>query len=812
MKKITLLAFFLVSFYSVAQVLNQPANWPNPNWTITGNYLTNPDVFEANPTTSSNFSYDDDDAQSGNDDDIAAESPIIDLTAAFNAGETWITVGSSYTFRSLGELLTVQYWDNDSSNWFTIGSPLSPTTNAINNDFCNGARVPFNSDPLDISGFTASQLQNFKYRISYDDNNVWGWGFCMDSPTIFSESAPACPNISNLSVSNITLDSASVFWQTGSTESSWEIAVQTPGTGIPSGSGSSVNSNNPYNLMGLNPSTSYEIYVRGFCGGTDFSNWVGPVNFTTLSPSRVNFSTQSLSVVGSYDLTVVDMNGDHLDDIVSVSSTNVNIHYQKISGGFDIVNITTPNANFLPTWSMAAADLDKNGYTDLLYGSGSGVTFMKANNSGTGFIQESGSEYVFSQRSNFADINNDGHLDAFVCHDVAPNVYYINDGSGNLTFYQSGVTPGAPFNLGDYPSGGDYGSIWIDYDNDRDLDLFIAKCGGEVARRRNQMLTNNGDGTYTENSAALGLDDPMQTWSSSWGDYDNDGDMDLFIGASSGAHKLMRNNGDGSFDDVTAGAGVSSPPNGFESVSYDIDNDGYLDILCNGTILYGKGDLTFEDADNSQINYKNGSLGDLNNDGFIDAYYNGTIYWNLTTDNNWIKINTVGTASNIDGIGARVEIYTESGVQIRDVRSGEGFEFMSSLNTHFGIGSDTNVSHVIVYWPNSECEVYMNPTINQAFTAVEGTGISCDTLGLDDESLTTDLVLYPNPANTILNITTGLQLENAIYNIYDISGRRVMTNSLNNSNSIDVSQLSAGNYILSIISDNTIRNQKFIKQ
>jgi hypothetical protein len=166
-------------------------------------------------------------------------------------------------------------------------------------------------------------------------------------------------------------------------------------------------------------------------------------------------------------------------------------------------------------------------------------------------------------------------------------VNYINDGSGNFTFYQSNVTSGAPYNLGDYPSGGDYGSIWIDYDNDRDMDMFMAKCGGETARRTNQMLTNNGDGTFSENAGPLGLADPMQTWSSSWGDYDNDGDMDLFVGASSGAHKHMRNNGNGSFDDVTTGAGVSSPANGFESVSYDIDNDGFLDILCNGTILYG---------------------------------------------------------------------------------------------------------------------------------------------------------------------------------------------------------------------------------
>ncbi|NRA92965.1 MAG: VCBS repeat-containing protein [Psychroserpens sp.] len=604
---------------------------------------------------------------------------------------------------------------------------------------------------------------------------------------------------------------ANVFWTPGSSETAWEIVVQAAGSGTPAGSGVATNDNNPHVVNGLDSTTDYEVYVRGNCGGGDFSNWVGPVGFTTLTPARINFSVQPMGI-GGYDLAVVDMNGDHLDDIVSVSSTNVNIHFQQSGGGFSEENIPTTNADFLPTWSMAAADFDANGYTDLLYGSGSGVTFMKSNDSGNGFTEMSGPDYVFSQRSNFADINRDGHLDAFVCHDVQPNVYYINDGSGNFTFYQSGVTPGAPFNLGDYPSGGDYGSIWIDYDNDRDLDMFIAKCGGEVARRRNAMLTYDSDtNTYIENANALGLDDPMQTWSSTWGDYDNDGDMDVFVGASSGAHKLMENNGDGTFSDVTS-AIFSTPPTGFENVSYDIDNDGNLDILCNGTILYGLGNMSFEDADGTQIDYKNGSLGDLNNDGFIDAYYDGDIYWNLGNSNNWITINTVGTASNIDGIGARVEIYSESGTQIRDVRSGEGFEFMSTMNTHFGLGSDSTVSHVIIYWPNSGCEVYMNPPINQAFVAVEGSGDSCDILGVLDEELANDFSILPNPTKDILTIKTGLSLENAIFNIYDISGRRIMTNSLNNSDTIDVSQLSAGNYILSIISGNTIRNQKFIKQ
>ena len=120
----------------------------------------------------------------------------------------------------------------------------------------------------------------------------------------------------------VSSDSANVFWEAGDLETSWEIAVQAPGSGIPSGSGTSTTSNSPHVLDALNINTSYEIYVRGFCGGSDFSNWVGPVNFTTLIPSRVDFTQQAMPI-GGYDLTVVDMNGDNLDDIVSASQTNV---------------------------------------------------------------------------------------------------------------------------------------------------------------------------------------------------------------------------------------------------------------------------------------------------------------------------------------------------------------------------------------------------------------------------------------------------------------------------------------------------------
>lgn len=488
-------------------------------------------------------------------------------------------------------------------------------------------------------------------------------------------------------------------------------------------------------LYGWNVGDDLLIQIYDFQGTdlVDVAFCLQLLNYSPPPPIPVTFASESSGTSGTYRLAVVDMNGDYLDDMVAVTSTNVNIREQNVGGGFTTKNITTPNADWLPSWSMAAADYDGNGYTDLLYASGDGVTFMRANSTGTGFTEIS-TDYnvldIFSQRSNFADIDNDGNLDAFVCHDVQPNVYFLNDGTGNLTQYQSNVTPNAPFNLGDYPSGGNYGSIWIDYDNDRDLDMFIAKCGGETARRTNQMHTNDGNGNYVENAAALNLADPMQTWSSAWGDFDNDGDMDIFVGASSGDHKLMRNNliGTGTMDftDITVGSGIGVlTATSTETVTFDFDNDGNLDVVSGGNFLFGRGDMTF-DVYPGVFNGA-GSYGDLNNDGYIDAFNNGSLRLNnAESNNNWIKIHTVGVQSNIHGIGARVEVHTDSGVKIRDVKSGDGFRYMNSLNTHVGIGTDTSISKIVVYWPTSGCETFVPTGINQAITITEGAGVRCD--------------------------------------------------------------------------------------
>ena len=529
--------------------------------------------------------------------------------------------------------------------------------------------------------------------------------------------------------------------------------------------------------------------------GFDFQIIEGAV---IAEPETIITFTSTGSETDGTQRALVDMNGDYLDDIVSISTTNVNIRYQQTSGHFTTANIETTSAENSPSWSLSAGDIDGNGYNDLLYGGASGVTFMIANDTGTGFSQISGSEYVFSQRSNFVDINNDGHLDAFVCHDVEPNVYYINDGNGNLTFNQGG--------LGDTVNGGNYGSIWIDYDNDRDMDLFIAKCrGGNSGANINQLHENDGSGNFTEVSTAMNLADPVQTWSSAWGDFDNDGDMDAFIGASSftnGGHKFMRND-ESTFTDVITGTGLENfEDTDIEYVTHDFDNNGYLDIYSgSGNFFFNNGDMTFTQQ---IVNFGAGPIGDLNNDGFLDIL-SGNIYMNDGNDNNWLKITTEGVQSNWNGIGARIEIQSAMGSQMRDIRSGDGFRYMSSLNAHFGIGTDTEIESVTIYWPSGIVDTILNPTINETLFVQEG-----QTLSIKDNNAL-QLNVYPNPTHQYLYVE-GLQndTKNTSLQIVDVQGKQVNNVKLN-SNRVDVSQLSNGIYFATITINNQSQTLKFVK-
>lgn len=513
-------------------------------------------------------------------------------------------------------------------------------------------------------------------------------------------------------------------------------------------------------------------------------------------PSAIGFTSQTIATNGSA-YAAVDMTNDGYDDVVSVTATTIRIHHQQSDASFVQTDYVTTSADFTPSWSMAAGDIDANGYLDLLYGGGSGVTFMYASDDGTAFTEVSGPQYVFSQRSNMVDINNDGNLDAFVCHDVQPNVYYLNNGLGDLTFYQGG--------LGDTPDGGNYGSIWVDFNNDHAIDMFIAKCrgGSQVPASVDQMHRNNGNGTYTETALSLGLADYQQSWSSAWADYDLDGDMDVLIGASSfaqGGHKLMRNDGS-NFTNVTVGSGFDVfGGTSIEWVAHDFNNDGWVDILgASNTIHFNNGDWTFTPIATTA---SSGPIADLNHDGFLDVVNGGTLRMNTANSNNWLRVNLHGTLSNINGIGARVEITSALGTQIRDIKSGDGFRYMSFLGAHFGLGEDEQVEQVTVYWPSGTVDVLKGVAANQVLEVTEslGTGLT----ELPSDSFTAS----PNPARDQVTITGNLSGATAL--VLDGAGRVALRQNVANGR-LDVSALTPGAYVLQVLTPTGTWKERLVK-
>jgi hypothetical protein len=515
-------------------------------------------------------------------------------------------------------------------------------------------------------------------------------------------------------------------------------------------------------------------------------------------PDRLSFVAQPVSVAGTFNNCIVDMNGDYLDDIVSVvSATQIVISYQQSDGTFNNVTYTVPSTVITPSWSIAAGDYDNNGFNDLVYGSGSGIAFLKANSDGTAYTSDRKQQSFLVQRTNFIDINNDGRLDAFVCDDNAPNRYYMNDGT-NMNHNQGG--------LGDFPSGGNYGSIWIDYDNDGDMDLFIAKCSGGGSGpggNIDELHRNNGDGTFTNVAATANMANPTQTWSTAWGDFNNDGWMDAVVGinsTSNGFSKVMKNNGDGTFTDKSAGSGYdSNNALSREYVAHDFDNDGFLDVLGAGnTIMFGNGDFTFTpNANPYSLNNFDRPIGDLNNDGFLDIQNGNVIMMNAGNTSKWLKVTLKGTQSNRNGIGARVEIYGSWGKQIRDIQSGTGFGNMSTLNAHFGIGQATAITKVIVRWPSGIVDVINNVTPNTTLNVVEGSFLGTKELQTALQLFT----LYPNPVDDIVYFRTQKDFIPVEARIYDLTGRLVLQTKVER-DSVSVKELNSGNYMFVLTDKN----------
>ncbi len=420
------------------------------------------------------------------------------------------------------------------------------------------------------------------------------------------------------------------------------------------------------------------------------------------------------------------------------------------------------------------------------------------------------------------DYNNDGFDDLYVTN-FGPNVLYRNNGDGTFTDVtaQTGV-------------GGEElssGCAFADYDNDGFLDVYVVnyvqfrleenpKCSRQgvltyctpeaFQGAADRLYHNNGDGTFSDVTRTAGLYAPGgKGLGVVWGDYDNDGDLDIFVANDTTPNFLYRNNGDGTFQDVALFAGVALSEegraySGMGANFGDFDNDGYLDIVVtnfqdqpnslyhnerNGfftDVSFAKGlgeaslpylawGVDFVDFDNDgwlDVFVANGHLddniaeidpigtyaqrnqlflnhqgmsfsdvsddglsvrkvsrgaafGDIDNDGDVDIVVSNlndspTILRNETAgENRWLIIKLVGTQCNRNAIGSRVKVVVGEQAQTREVKSGSGYLSQNDLRLHFGLGDAESVDRIEVKWADGKVETLERVKTNQTLILKE---------------------------------------------------------------------------------------------
>ncbi len=460
----------------------------------------------------------------------------------------------------------------------------------------------------------------------------------------------------------------------------------------------------------------------------------------TFSDATADLNNSSL--LGSHAMGISDLNGDGLDDLIRTSGGQIELEYQSIYGSWTRKTYSTGISTF---WSVCVGDLSDNGYNDLFFGAISGSQIiLNASNDGNSHAIVALNPGFFAQASNMVDIDNDGDLDLFVCDDDSLSKAYRNDGSGNMILDTSLI---AAYSTVPSDNSGNYGSVWTDYDNDGDLDLYISKCRQGVldpydGRRINQLFQNDGNGNFTDVGVASGLVPYEQSWAADFADVDNDGDLDAFVANHTGLSQLYFNNGSGIYspsgDTLINNFFAGNFANPYECFFEDMDNNGFVDLIVgnltkNGVIFWNQGgdfvNATYYGDGNGHYMIA-AATGDLNHDGFPDLMTsfsgssgvpgNDRMLLNNGNSNHFLNVSLKGITSNPNGIGARLELYGAWGKQIREIHSGQSYGICNSLTAHFGTGSYERIDSLIVRWPSGETSFVCAPSVDQFIIVTEG--------------------------------------------------------------------------------------------
>ncbi|WP_116106300.1 CRTAC1 family protein [Lewinella sp. IMCC34191] len=419
-------------------------------------------------------------------------------------------------------------------------------------------------------------------------------------------------------------------------------------------------------------------------------------------------------ITDSWNAVWFDYDNDGWDDlfVTTKDKASTNLLYHNDAGTLVPVTSGQPVIEEAARSAAAvAADINNDGYPELFVVNATGTSSsLYLNNGGTfELIKDSGisihPEYFHG--ASFADFDNDGFVDLLVTNFFESRFHHLYRNNGDNTFTLESDNAIAT------TSARSTAPILADYDNDGLVDVFIPNGGNEP----NSLFRNLGNFQFESVDAGAITTDAYNSVGAAWGDYDNDGDVDLFVANASGQdNNFYVNNGDGTFTANTDTRLTTDGGHSHGTTWVDVNRDGWLDLLVNNddgrNFLYlndGAGDfeLQYGELIGSDFGSAYGmAWSDYDRDGDLDAFISthdysaNRLFCGSTSDNHWIGVELTGTISNQDAIGARIAVKSGDQWYYHSVLPVSGFGSQSSLTQYFGLGDMTTVDSVRVEWPS----------------------------------------------------------------------------------------------------------------